>query len=189
MESHLSALRADYERQAGRSVALPIAGAVVWAVVGLAALVLPEWPATLALLFGTGLMFPLAMLLARPLGEKLIDNSSPLARLMAQAVLMVNLLWALHFTVIVLDPQYVPLTLGIGLGLHWIVFSWILGHPVGMIHAILRTLLVTLAWWLFPETRLATVSLAVVIAYAMSIAVLATRKQNVAMSARGTRQA
>lgn len=179
MLDHLVALRADYERQAGRSLALPIAGAVVWTIVGIAALFLPQRTANLVLLFGSGTMFPLAMLLSQPLGESLIGNTNPLAKLMGMSVLMVNLLWAVHFTVVFLDPQYLPLTLGIGLGLHWIVFSWVIGHPIGTIHAILRTGLVTLFWWLFPESRLTMVSLGVVIAYATSIFVLATRKRGI----------
>jgi uncharacterized membrane protein YgaE (UPF0421/DUF939 family) len=90
---------------------------------------------------------------------------------------MVNLLWAVHVTVVFLDPQYLPLTLGIGLGIHWIVFSWVIDHPIGTIHAIVRTVLVTAFWWLFPESRLAVVSLGVVIPYVMSILVLSMRQR------------
>jgi hypothetical protein len=172
----LAALRADYDRQAGRSLALPVAGALVWTAVGLLSLVLPERTATFVLLFATGAIFPLAMGLARLLDERLIDNFSPLARLMALSVLMVNLLWALHLTVILDTPAYVPLTIGIGLGLHWVVFSWVIGHPVGIIHAVLRTVLVTGAWWLLPDWRIAAVSAAVVVAYALAIVVLASRQ-------------
>jgi hypothetical protein len=44
MDETLGMLCADFERQAGRSLILPIVGALVWAGAGLAALVLPKRP-------------------------------------------------------------------------------------------------------------------------------------------------
>jgi len=176
MDETLGMLRADFDRQAGRSVALPIAGALVWAGVGLAALVLPERPATLALLFGSGAIFPLGLAVAALLRERLLDNRNPLARLMGLCVLMINLLWALHLTLLAGDPRYLPLSLGIGLGLHWVVFSWVIQHPVGIIHAVVRTALATGLWWLFPAHPITAVAAAVVIAYLYAITALASRR-------------
>ncbi len=85
------------------------------------------------------------------LRERLLDKPSPLTGLMGRSALMVNLLWAVHLSLFTLDPSNVPLTLGVGLGLHWIVFGWIAGTGVGMLHAVVRTLLVTAAWWAFPD--------------------------------------
>lgn len=177
-EKALQVLRAEFDRHAGRSIALPLAGAIVWAVVGIAALLLPTRPATLVLLFGSGAIFPLGLGLAALLRERLLDNPSPLARLMALCVLMVNLLWALHLTLLGQNPAYVPLSLGIGLGLHWIVFSWIINHPLGIIHALLRTALATGLWWLFPEQPITAVAAAVVVSYLYSIAALIARRPN-----------
>jgi len=118
MHDPLTTLRQAYDRHAGRSIALPIAGAIVWTVIAIAGAVLEPRLATFVLLCGTGLAFPLALALARPLGERIIDNPSPLAGLMGRSVVMVNLLWAVHLTLAVQDWAYLPLTLGIGLGLH-----------------------------------------------------------------------
>lgn len=171
----LADLRADYDHQAGRSLALPIAGTLVWTAVGLAGLVIPDRQATIVLLFATGAIFPIAILLARRLGEQLLGNTNPLARLMALSTLMVNLLWPVHLSALALAPGFVPLTVGIGLGLHWVVFSWVIGHPVGIAHALVRTALVGSAWWMLPDTRVAAVAAAVVIAYIASIVTLARR--------------
>lgn len=172
--AQLAELRADFDEHAGRSLALPVAGAIVWSTIGVAALILPPSGATL-LLFGTGAIFPLGLAVADRLGERLIDNPGPLAALMGRCVLMVNLLWAVHLTVFALAPSFLPLTLGIGLGLHWIVFGWIIDHPVGLIHAITRTALVTAAWWLFPAHRISAVAAAVVAAYGYALYALAIR--------------
>lgn len=174
----LAGLRADFDHQNGRSLSLPTAGALVWTVVGVLALFLDEWSATLVLVVSTGLIFPVALALSRVLRERVLSNTNPLATLMGLCVLMVNLLWAVHLTVLFRDPEYLPLTLGIGLGLHWIVFSWIVQHPVGTVHAILRTVLVTSAWWLLPDHRVSAVAAGVVAAYAYSMYVLATRTPN-----------
>lgn len=178
MNDSLETLRADFDAQAGRSLALPLAGALVWAVIGLAALFLPQRPATLLLLFGSGAIFPLGLALAALLRERLMNNTNPLAKLMGLCVLMVNLLWALHLTLLSRDPALLPLSLGIGLGLHWIVFSWIIQHPLGIVHTVLRTGLATGLWWLFPVYAITVVAAAIVIAYLYAIAALATRRRN-----------
>lgn len=147
----------------------------MWSIVAAAGVSMPERVATLVLLFGTGAIFPLGLLVARALGERLIDNDGPLAALMGMSVLMVNLLWAVHLSLWTVDLQLVPLTLAVGLGLHWIVFSWIIGHPLGLVHAVLRTVLVTTAWWLLPDNRVEAVALAVVVAYGYAILALAAR--------------
>jgi hypothetical protein len=175
MNGHLDALRLEFARHAGRSLALPLAGALVWAVVAVASLVLAPRIAAFVLLFGTGAIFPVGLAFAALLRERLLDNPSPLAGLMGRSVLMVNLLWAVHLSLFTHDPTYVPLTLGIGLGLHWIVFGWIADTGVGMLHAVVRTLLVTAAWWAFPDAPVAAVGFAVVAAYLVTIALLARR--------------
>lgn len=172
---HLAELRRHFDHHAGRSLALPAAGAVVWTIIAVAGLVLPERTSHFVLLFGTGATFPLGLAFAALLRERLVDNPSPLAGLMGRSVLMVNLLWAAHLTLFALEPAFVPLTLAIGLGLHWVVFGWVIGHPMGLVHAVLRTALVTAAWWAFPEARIGAVGAAVVVAYAYSIVVLARR--------------
>lgn len=43
---------------------------------------------------------------------------------------MVNLLWAVHIPLFIYVPEFVPLSLGISLGLHSIIYSWIVQHPV-----------------------------------------------------------
>lgn len=151
---------------------------MVWTAVGVAALFLTPRISTFVLIVGTGAIFPLGLLLARLLGEKLLNNTNPLAKLMALCVLMVNLFWAVHITLLFTAPTLISLTLGISLGLHWIVFSWIIQNPLGIIHTIARVVLVTGAWWLFPEHRVSAVAAAVVATYLYSIVSLRTRTLN-----------
>jgi hypothetical protein len=166
--------RRDFETTGKRSLSMPISGAVVWLAVAVISLQVSQRTGLLILFFLSGAIFPLALWIAKFRGEK-IFTSNPLAKLMALSVLMVNLLWAVHIPLLIYAPAFVPLSLGIGLGLHWIVYSWIVQHPLGTIHTILRTILVTLAWWSFPNQRLFAVGLAIALVYAISIYQMSTR--------------
>ena len=179
----LSQLRADFDERAKRSLSMPIAGLIVWAVIGVLGVLLPPKAAILALAFGTGAAFPLAMGIARLRGEQLLDNDNPLAKLMGASVLMVNLLWAVHIPLLMHAPQFVPLSLGIGLGLHWIVYSWIIAHPLGYRHAILRTLGLVAVWFAVPAYPVAASAGVVVVAYVISIAEMRARPGCVAVPA------
>lgn len=176
----LSALRQDFERRTRRSMSMPIAGLLVWALVGLAGLALPVRTSLLVMVAATGAIFPIALAVARWRGEALVSNPNPLARLMGLCIVMVNLLWAVHLPLMAGAPAYVPLTLAIALGLHWIVYSWIVQHRVGLVHAVLRTGLVLGAWLAWPDHRVPAVSGAVVIAYAVAIAMMARRRIDLA---------
>ncbi len=148
---------------------MPLAGAVVWFLVAMVSTQVGERAGILILLFCSGAIFPIALLIARLRGETLVATNNPLAKLMGYCILMVNLLWAVHIPLFIYAPTFVPLSLGIGLGLHWVVYSWIVHHPVGLIHAILRTILVLAVWFFFPEQRLLAVGIVVVLVYCISI--------------------
>lgn len=165
----LDEMRTEFELSANRSVSMPIAGAIVWFIVAMLSTQVDERNGSLILLFGSGAIFPIALLVARLRNEGLVTAVNPLAKLMGLSVLMVNLLWAVHVPMFIIVPEFVPLSIGIGLGLHWIVYSWIVQHPIGTIHAILRTLLVVGCWALFPAQRLLAVGLAIVLVYGFTV--------------------
>jgi len=115
--------RKNFEHASRRSVSMPIAGAVVWAVVALLSTLFNEEISTYVLLFATGGIFPLALLIASQRREDLLSSKNPFSKLMGLCVLMVNLLWAVHIPLLLKAPEFVPLSLGIALGLHWIVYG------------------------------------------------------------------
>lgn len=154
---------------------MPLAGAIVWSFVGLVSLKFSFHSSIYILLFSTGAILPIAMVIARFRKEDLLSSNNPLAKLMGLCVLMVNLLWGVHIPLVVYAPEFAPLSIGIGLGLHWVVYSWIIRHPLGIIHAVLRTLMVVGAWYFFPETRIIAVSAAIVLAYFISLIQMCTR--------------
>lgn len=178
----LEALRADFDLRSKRSLSMPAAGLVVWAAIGILSLFLRPGAAVYALVFGTGAIFPVALLIAKWRGEELVNNTNPLAKLMGVCVLMVNLLWAVHIPLLLRAPEFVPLSLGVGLGLHWMVYSWIIQHPLGYQHAILRSLGLVLAWFAFPDTIVTASAAVVVTAYALTLVQMRGRQTAMRMA-------
>jgi len=171
----LDQYRKDFELESNRSVSMPIAGTIIWAIVALLSTQFDDKTAVYILLFATGGIFPIALLIAKFRNENLVSSNNPLAKLMGMCIIMVNLLWAVHIPLLLNAPEFVPLSLGIGLGLHWIVYSWIINHPVGLIHAVLRSILIVTAWYLFPNNEIIAISSVIVLTYLISIYQMLTR--------------
>jgi hypothetical protein len=127
------------------------------------------------------MIFPLSLLMARFLREDVLSAKNDLDRLMGRSVLMVNLAWGIAIPFWFVMPSSLPLSVGIFAGLHWIVFGWIIGHWIGMFHAVTRTMLVVACWFLFPEHRFVAVSAVIVTVYLVTIYVLATRPLRVSL--------
>src|SRR5690625_1618265 len=92
----LEELRADFEYSAKRSLSMPIAGAMYWLAIAIVSTQVPETVGLLVLLFGSGSIFPIALLVSKITKEEVFSSKNPLAKLMGMSVLMVNLLWAIH---------------------------------------------------------------------------------------------
>lgn len=172
--------RADFVRRRKGCLSLPITGCIVWSLAAIASFPLSLARANLALIVCYFLLVPIAMGIARFRGEQIGGGAdNPLLRLAALCRLMVTLLWAVHLPLLLLAPAFFSLSLAVGYGLHWIVFSWTVGHPVGLVHALLRTALVSAAWWLLPDTRVAAVAAAVAFTYLVSVWQLARLNRRV----------
>lgn len=166
----LDELRADFIRRRKGCLSLPITGCIVWSLAAITSFHAPLAKANLALIVCYFLLVPIAIGIARIRGEQIGGGAdNPLLRLAAFARLMVTLLWAVHLPLLLLAPTFFSLSIAVGYGIHWIVFSWTVGHPVGLVHAVLRTLLVASAWWLFPDVRVTAVAAAVTVAYMVSV--------------------
>lgn len=159
-------------------MSLPIAGCIAWTAIALIGVLLPFEQSVFIMLFSTGMIFPLSLLIAKVRKEIIFNNRNPFARLMGASTGMVNLLWAIHIPLILKAPEFVPLTLGISLGLHWIIYSWIVQHSLGIYHSILRTMLVLAAWMFFPDNRITAIGLSITAVYILSIFQMSKRKIN-----------
>jgi hypothetical protein len=134
--------------------------------------------ASIALFFCMPAVFPIALLVGRFTGEDVFGSKArnDLDGLFVYGILMSTLVWGIAIPFWVVEPSSLPLSGGILAGLMWVPLSWILQHWVGLFHAITRTLLVTVAWFLFPDHRFVVIPALIVIVYLVSIIALATRQ-------------
>ncbi|HEX8639688.1 MAG TPA: hypothetical protein VF704_00885 [Allosphingosinicella sp.] len=162
-------MRADFITCRRGSLALPTTGLIVYSAVALLTLVVPAERHNLTLALCFWAIMPVGALMMRIRGERGGRPDNPLFRLSAFARAMALATWSIHIPVWIHAPTLFPLSVGIAFALHWVVFSWTLGHPVGFIHLGLRIAFVLLAWHLFPGNRVGAVSAGVALAYGVSL--------------------
>jgi len=87
------------------------------------------------------------------------------------------LVYSIAIPFFISDYTSLPMTVGILTGLMWLPFSWTLKHWIGIFHSVVRTILVLLLWYAFPEDRFVTIPFAIVLIYIVTIIVLKNRKE------------
>lgn len=168
--------RAEFARR--RGLAMPLAGLIVWTLIGIAGAFLPPILAVWALFIGAGFIAYLGMMLSRFTGENFLDKNKPknlFDSLFLHCVAMALLVYAIAIPFYRRDYTSLPLTVGILAGLMWIPFSWIIQHWVGIFHTVARTILVTAAWYLAPRNRFVVIPAVIVGVYVVTIVIMEQR--------------
>ena len=168
--------REEFKR--ARLIAMPIAGLIVWLVIGILGMLLPAGKAALALFIGTGSIAYLGMFISRFTGENFLDRTRPKNTFDALFFLVVATAlqaYAIAIPFFMVMPSSLPLSVGVLSGMMWLPMSWILQHWIGIVHGALRTVLVVAAWYLFPTHRFVVVPFVIVVLYVFAIVVLETR--------------
>lgn len=163
-------------------IAMPIAGMLVWAVLGLAAPFLSPYYETWAIYIGTGSIFYLGAGISYLTGENFFakkPQKNEFDRLFFVGLIMSLLVFGIALPVAAINHSTLPLSIGILAGLMWMPLSWAIQHWVGYFHAISRTVLIVIAWFTFPEYALSAVSTVIVVIYIISIVALCQRYRGV----------
>lgn len=172
----LDAERREFYVRAGGGAALPLAGLIYWAVLAWAGTALSASSWTLVAFVGSGMIFPLGLLLAKPTGSDPMAKSAFSGATFA-GLLAVMMCWPLIMASSGAEPTLAPLALAIAMSVHWPVIGWSYGR-LGLFtaHSVIRVGGCTAVWMLYPDQRFVNVPLVVVGAYAVSlIGILATR--------------
>ncbi|MBV9182413.1 MAG: hypothetical protein JO356_13970 [Acidobacteria bacterium] len=168
--------RAEYARR--RGLAMPLAGLIVWTLIGLMGALLPPIMAVWSLFIGTGFIAYLGIMLSRFTGEHFMDKKrlkNVFDGLFFHCVAMALLVYAIAIPFFRVDYTSLPLTVGILSGLMWVPFSWLIQHWVGIFHSVARTVLVLAAWYLAPHLRFVVIPAVIVGVYAITIVILEQR--------------
>lgn len=168
----LASLRAHFLGTSTTST--PIAGMIFWAAVAVASLLTTPLSTALVVTFGSGMIFPLAMLIDRLRGRNLTagGTDNPLTKLFLTSVFIIAIMWPVMFFAADRsgDANFVVLGGALLMGLIWIPYGWAAADPSGLQHALGRAIGSCAAFLLCPAPYTAT-AIAVVVpgAYVFSL--------------------
>ena len=167
------------EFKRSKLLATPIAGLIAWLVVGLGGLFLSLLWKVWILFIATGSIVYLGMFISKFTGENFLDKTKPkntFDTLFFLTVAQALLVYSIAIPFFLVDYSSLPLTVGILTGLMWLPLTWIIDHWVGIFHAITRTIIVLILWYLLPQYRFVAIPFAIVLIYTLTIAILMSRK-------------
>jgi hypothetical protein len=178
MKRTLEEQRIEFSNQ--KFLATPLAGLIVWTIIGFIGVFFADFIAVWSIFIGTGSIVYLGLFLSKFTGENFLDKSRPknefdtLFLITAGQALLV---YSIAIPFFLVDYSSLPMTVGILTGLMWLPFSWIIRHWVGIFHAMIRTILVLTLWYLLPEHRFIVIPFGIVLIYVITIIILRTRKK------------
>jgi len=168
-DSALRELRDDF--RASSTSSMPISGTLLWTVAAILSRLLPIETFAIVVAFGSGAIFPLALLIDVLRGNKPMagNKDNPVLSNFMQGIATIALLWPLVIIAGFNDPLLIVLGAAILMALVWIPYGWSADDPVGLQHAIGRCLLAYAAFFFAPdEWRATAICVVVILAYAYS---------------------
>ncbi len=170
----LQELRADFRD--GSTVAMPIAGMIVWAALGIAALQLDEETIATGALYVMVAIMPLAFLIDKVRGRNLFAGGSdnPLTKQFLLSILIVGLVVPIAIAgARAGEPLILVVGMAVLAGVVWIPYGWAADDPVGIRHAVGRAIGCYAAFAYVPAPYTATaICGVVVVSYIYSLAFL-----------------
>jgi hypothetical protein len=161
-------------------LATPLAGLIVWTIIGIVGIFFSDFIAVWTIFIGTGSIVYLGLFLSKFTGEHFLDKNKPKNEFdtlflftAAQAILAYSI--AIPFFLV--DYSSLPMSVGILTGLMWLPFSWIVKHWVGVFHTLVRIIVVLVLWYLLPEYRFIAIPFGIVMIYVFTLIILRNRKR------------
>lgn len=158
------------------TVSMPLAGMIVWAALGIAALLLPRATVGWMAIYVMAAILPLAFAIEKLRGRNpFLKDANPVTPVFFQSIAGIGLMFPLVIAAAqaASDPDLMVLGVAILAGVIWIQYGWAANDPVGLRHAIVRGVGCYLAFWFTPSPFKATAICAVVVvAYIYSLSAM-----------------
>jgi len=177
--SKLDDLRSNFLATSTQS--MPIAGMIFWTVVAVASLTVPPLQLGYMVGFGSGIIFPFGILIDRMSGRKVARASTgnPVTQLFVQSLGLVALVWPLVIlgASMAHDANLIVLGGAILMGIIWIPYGWAADDPVGLRHAIGRSVFSYAAYLFAPNPyKATTISIVVLLSYLYALVKMRKRQ-------------
>lgn len=173
MNRTLEEQRIEFSNQ--KFLATPLAGLIVWTIIGIVGIFFSDFIAVWTIFIGTGSIVYLGLFLSRFTGENFLDKNKPkneFDTLFFYASAQAIFVYSIAIPFFLVDHSSLPLTVGILTGLMWLPFSWIINHWVGIFHTTTRTVSIVILWYLLPEYRFIAIPFTIVLIYILTLFIL-----------------
>lgn len=179
MQNHKTLDQQLIEFRRKRYLAMPLSGAIIWALIGGVSFVLTPYQQVMTTFIGTGSIIYLAMAISRLTGENISFQKNTernwFDTVFLAAVGMSFLVFAISIPLFLENYQALPFALAVQTGLMWLVFGVLAKAPVAYVHTIVRTVACVAAYLAMPQHSFWLQPLIVVLCYGFTIPVLEMR--------------
>lgn len=153
---------------------IPLAGATWWAGLGVWGYLASTPGHWIFWAFVTsGLIFPLALLLARVFRIDFMHDRSVVDDVLLPAFISMLVFWPIAISAWWSHPPLVPLVLAIGMSIHWPVIGWMYDRTaLFSAHAVTRAVACFVLWNWLPTQRFTLLPFAVSAIYLATVAVI-----------------
>jgi Family of unknown function (DUF7010) len=169
----LHSLRIDLARRSQWNIGYFCSGFVFWVY---AAVVGGSHPLPIARIYwlvGSMLVFPVAVALSRLLRADPFSNGNALGELVGHTHMsVITLTFPVVIAAFVYMPEAMPLVMAIAYCVDFYVMTWAFGTPLFGVHAAVRTPVVTLIWFAWPQWRMVAIPAFVALAYLFTVALI-----------------
>ena len=173
MTSNLLDLRVNLAIRSGWNIGFFVAGMLLWIGILITNLTVPIETGRMiwvALTFG---VFPVAVLVSKLVQVDPFCNDNPLGQLVGYSHMsVVSLSVPIFVITAIYDPHIQLLAMAILLSIDFYVMSWAFGSAIFGLHAAARTVLVSVIWAVFPESRLTLIPIVVAAFYLGTVILL-----------------
>ena len=171
--STLSDLRMDLAIRSGWNIGFFVAGLLLWIAILITNLTVPIETGRIVWIVLTFGVLPVAVLVSRLVQADPFCNDNPLGQLVGYTHMsVVSLSVPIFIITAIYDPHIQLLAMAILYSIDFYVMSWAFGSSVFGLHAAARTVLVTVIWVAFPESRLTLIPVVVAAFYLATVLLL-----------------
>src|SRR5690625_3126035 len=152
IQQSLTQVRQDLSHRTGRGLNAIVAGISLWAAFTvLGVFITDSYTLALVYVFGAGLLFPLSLLISKPLGLDPFAAGNPLGTLAGLLGAMQILFIPLMIGAVLTVPDMVPWFSAVLVGAHFLPFSWVYESRAYIVAAVSIPLAAGLIAWLVPK--------------------------------------
>jgi hypothetical protein len=169
----LHSLRTALARRSQWNIGYFCSGFVFWVYAAVVGSSQPLPIARIYWLVGSMLIFPMAVAFSRVLRADPFSNGNALGELVGHTHMsVITLTLPVVIAAFVYMPEAMPLVMAIAYCVDFYVMTWAFGTPLFGVHAAIRTLVVAVMWFAWPQRRMVAIPAFVALTYLVTVTLI-----------------